>query len=75
MVGKRKRIRRQLRRNGKLNPLMLASCYGKIRHVKRDRKTALENRPSSVRFYKCKFCAWWHIGKLRDKKKKKRRGR
>lgn len=61
--GKRKTIRQQLRRNPNQNPRELASCYGKIRYNKQDKERALENRPHFIKFYRCQFCPYYHIGR------------
>lgn len=69
MIGKKKRIRRQLQnKHNKLSPHELASCYGKIRYSKQDRESALLNRPPSVKFYKCQHCPYYHIGKRKEPK-------
>lgn len=67
MISKRKRIRQQLRRGSAASPKELASCYGKIRYRKEDRDRALAGRPDRIKFYKCQFCDWYHIGRRKEK--------
>jgi hypothetical protein len=67
MIGKRKRIRQQLKHGAKATPHELASCYGKIRYEKHEKERALEGRPSFIKFYKCKHCPYFHIGRRKEK--------
>ena len=62
-IGKRRHIRAKLRKNPTLNPRYLAACYGKIRYGKADKERALAGKPSSVKFYHCDFCKFYHIGR------------
>lgn len=62
MIGKRKRIRQQLRA-GKASPDYLASCYGKIRHTKDSAKMELLSKPDYIKFYKCRHGDHYHIGR------------
>lgn len=62
MIGKRKRIRQQLRK-GKKNPDELASCYGKIRHTKLEAKIEVAKKPSFIKAYKCRYGDHYHIGR------------
>lgn len=63
--GKKKRIKRQLRKSGgKFKPDYLASCYGKIRHGSYEEASiAASEKPSIVKPYKCRHCKYYHIGR------------
>lgn len=66
MRGKRTRIRRTIaaaqKRGKHLNPKELAACYGKIRYSKERAKARAEG-VSTMKFYKCKFCEYYHVGR------------
>lgn len=65
---KRARIRTMKRKNPHVNTRKLASCEGKIRHNKSDRVEVLSRYPEgAVKFYKCEFCRWYHVGRARRK--------
>lgn len=66
MIGKRKHIRMKLR-SGARNPKQLASCHGKIRYDKKAAHTEADNKPANVKAYKCKFCAYYHVGRQQGK--------
>lgn len=64
-VGKRARIRKQLR-NAKhpISPKYLAGCYGKVKHDSYEQaRAAAEIKPSIVKPYKCQFGSHYHIGR------------
>lgn len=61
---KRSRIRAAKRKDSHANVKKLASCDGKIRYEKYQRTEALAKYPEGrVKFYKCQFCRWYHIGR------------
>lgn len=66
MKGKRARINRMLRRQNKehKSPDYFASCHGKIRYdsFEQAQNASLE-KPSIVKAYKCRHCAYYHIGR------------
>lgn len=67
MIGKRKKIRRQLKTNVSSNPKLLSSCYGKIRHNSYEAaKVANEKKINFVRPYKCQFCPYYHVGRRKQ---------
>lgn len=70
MKGKRKRITKIQRRAQKLgrrvNTKELASCTGKQRHdTYEEAKARVEQRGVYVKAYKCQFCKYYHIGRIR----------
>lgn len=68
MIGKRKRIRIQLRRNPEPGPHYYASCYGKIRRTKYEANE--ESRlNTAVKPYKCHYCNFYHVGRREAYKK------
>lgn len=62
MIGKRKRIRRQLQRTHGQGSDYYASCYGKIRMTKPDAKARAEG-VSTMKWYKCRHCEHYHVGR------------
>lgn len=62
-LSKHDYIKQRLTNNPKLNPKYLAACYSKIRYTKEEREKALNGRPDFIKFYKCSFCEWYHIGR------------
>lgn len=72
-MKKRSRIRYQTRKFGR-NPKELASCTGKIRHKNYARAKAAAEKIPNVRAYKCRFCDYYHIGRIpRNSKGKQKR--
>lgn len=68
---KRARIRAIKRKNPSANTKQLAACEGKIRYGKFDREKALSRYPvGAVKFYKCDFCRYYHVGRARGGKKR-----
>lgn len=61
MGRKRIRIRRQVKQTG-IDPKEAASCYGKIRHDKREAYARAEGL-STMKAYKCKYCPYFHVGR------------
>lgn len=68
-IGKRKYIRQRTRKDPHLNPRQMAACYGKVRYQKTDKDKALAGRPDFVKFYKCDFCKFYHIGRRKEGKR------
>ena len=68
MIGKRLRIRKQLKtaakKHSSVSPKYLASCYGKIKHSSyEEAKASADLKPEIVKPYKCQFCSSYHIGR------------
>lgn len=65
-IGKRKRIRQQLRGNisEPKDPKYLASCYGKVRRTKEDAYELAKDLPN-MKAYKCSYCGngTYHVGR------------
>lgn len=63
-MKKGQKIRRAKRKNPSTNVKQMAACDGKQRWGKQDRETALAKYPKgAVKFYKCQFCRWFHVGR------------
>lgn len=73
MSGKRSRIKKTIanaqKRGKHLDPKKLASCYGKIRHSNEHAK-ARANGIDTMKFYKCRFCDYYHVGRAPWKTRK-----
>ena len=64
MIGKRKKIRQQLRNGVAKSPKELASCTGKIRHSSYEAaKRSNDKKIAFVRPYKCEWCPFYHVGR------------
>lgn len=64
MGSKRSIIRKKVARGSKYQVKELVSCYGKIRHESYEAARQMNiHKIDKVKPYKCKFCAYYHVGR------------